>query len=99
MVLKRIGILSAGKILALLYACIGLIAGGIISLFATLGVFASLADKSLPGGPIIAAFMGLGALILMPLLYGSLGFLIGVVGSSIYNGLAKLVGGIELELK
>lgn len=99
MVLKRIGVLSAGKILALLYACIGFIAGCFVSLFATLGVFASLADKSLPGGPIIAAFMGIGALILMPILYGCLGFLIGVIGSSIYNGLSRLVGGIELDLR
>ena len=98
MVLKRIGVLSAGKVLALLYACIGFIAGCFVSLFATLGFFAALADKNLPG-PFVAAFLGLGALIMMPLLYGALGFLIGVVGSAIYNGLAKLVGGIELDLR
>jgi hypothetical protein len=98
MVLKRIGVLSAGKILALLYACLGFIAGCFISIFATLGLFASLADKNLPG-PFVAAFLGLGALIFMPVLYGSLGFLLGVIGSSIYNGLAKLIGGIELDLQ
>jgi len=97
MVLKRIGVLSAGKVLALLYACIGLIAGSFVALFATLGLMATLVDQSLP--PFIAAFFGLGALIFMPILYGCLGFLIGVIGSSIYNGLAKLVGGIELDLK
>jgi hypothetical protein len=98
MVLKRIGVLSAGKILALLYACLGFIAGCFISIFATLGLFATLADKGLPG-PFVAAFLGLGALIFMPILYGSLGFLIGVIGSSIYNGLAKLIGGIEFDLR
>lgn len=97
MVLKRIGVLSAGKILALLYACIGFIAGCFVALFATLGLLATLADSNLP--PFIAAFMGLGAIIFMPILYGCLGFLIGVIGSSIYNGLSKLVGGIELDLQ
>jgi hypothetical protein len=97
MVLKRIGVISAGKILALLYACIGFIVGGFVALFATLGLMTALVDSSLP--PFIAGFLGLGALIFMPLLYGALGFLIGVIGSSIYNGLARLVGGIELDLR
>jgi len=97
MVLKRIGVLSAGKILALLYACLGFIVGCFVSIFATLGLMATLVDQSLP--PFIAAFLGLGALIFMPVLYGGLGFLLGVIGSSIYNGLAKLIGGIELDLR
>jgi hypothetical protein len=98
MVLKRIGVLSAGKILALLYACIGFIVGSFVALFATLGLLATLAEKGLPG-PFVAAFLGLGAIIALPIFYGVLGFLIGVVGSAIYNGLAKLVGGIELDLR
>ena len=98
MVLKRIGVLSAGKILGMLYGIIGFIVGGFFSLFSLLGVFASAFEDGL-GGSLIAGLFGLGAIILLPLFYGVLGFVVGIVVSALYNGLAKLAGGIQLELE
>ncbi|MBK7643659.1 MAG: hypothetical protein IPJ19_11540 [Planctomycetes bacterium] len=37
------------------------------------------------------------AIVFLPLLYGFLGFLSGVLGAALYNLLAPIVGGIELE--
>ena len=37
--------------------------------------------------------------ILMPLLYGLMGFVIGAIGTLLYNLFAKWVGGFELEME
>lgn len=98
MKLKRIGVLSVGKVAALLYACMGLIGGLFLSLFSTLGLFA--AAQSDPDIPFfLGPFLGIGAVIFMPLFYGALGFIVGVIASAIYNGISAIVGGIELELE
>ena len=35
----------------------------------------------------------------MPVMYGLLGFVVGVIVSALYNGLSGLVGGVQLELE
>jgi hypothetical protein len=37
--------------------------------------------------------------ILMPVIYGVMGFIIGVIGAVIYNVVARWIGGIELEVE
>ena len=53
MVLKRVGVLSCGKIMGFLYAGIGLIAGGIFALVSLVGGVAGLAADE-AGGAIFA---------------------------------------------
>jgi hypothetical protein len=98
MVLKSIGVLSCGKLMGTMYACLGLIFGAFMSLISLIGVAAA------PGGPgnenaIGAAFVGVGAIIFLPIFYGVMGFIGGIISAAIYNVIAGFIGGIELELQ
>ncbi len=97
MKLKRIGVLSAGKVCALLYAAIGVIAGIFLSFFSTIGLFAAASAGDFP--TFLAPFLGLGSILVLPVFYGVMGFIVGVIGSAVYNGIASMIGGIELELE
>ena len=96
MVVRRINPLSLAKIAGLLYAIIGLIIGAFFSLL--FGVIGSLnpAQEEMPHG--IAMLMGAGSIITLPIVYGVLGFITTAVGAMIYNGLAGVVGGIEIDV-
>ncbi len=98
MVLKRVGVLSCGKIMGLLYVGIGLIAGVIFALASMVGEVAGLAADE-GGGAILALFFGVGAVIFLPVFYGVMGFISGVVSAFLYNLLAGWIGGIELEFE
>jgi hypothetical protein len=82
--------LKAGVVLAVLYFAGGLI-GAIIALpFLFLARAASQA--SVPGfSPVWLVFIPVG--------YGILGFIVGIIAAALYNLVAKLTGGIEFELK
>lgn len=84
--------MSAGKMLGLLYGVIGLIGGGIITLFSFFG-----SAFSNDGGSSSIIF-GIGAIILLPLVYGGLGFIGGLISGWIYNLVARIAGGIQIEL-
>jgi len=43
--------------------------------------------------------MGIGFMILMPLLYTLLGFVFGILGAFLYNLLGKWIGGFEMEFE
>jgi hypothetical protein len=40
-----------------------------------------------------------GMAILMPVIYGVMGFIGGVIGAAVYNLVARWIGGIELEVE
>jgi hypothetical protein len=96
MVVNRIKPLSLGKILGVLYACIGVLIG---LMFATLGSLfsAAAADQDTPGAGWIAG-MGFAAVIIAPIMYGLIGFIGGIIMAALYNLFAKMVGGVELEM-
>jgi len=102
MVVKRVGVLSVGKVFACLYALLGLIVGGIISLLALASALAGAAAGGAPPeaqhSGAVALVLGAGAIIIMPILYGLGGFLGGMIGAVLYNVAAAIVGGIEIEL-
>ncbi|MGD8376439.1 MAG: hypothetical protein PVF68_09885 [Acidobacteriota bacterium] len=98
MVVRSIGVLSCGKILGILYAAIGLLVGMFFSLFALVGGFAG-ALQGEPGGAILSFVFGVGAVFLLPIVYGIMGFLGGVITAVIYNLAAGAVGGLEVELE
>lgn len=97
-VIREIGVLSLGKVAGIVYACIGLIVGVIIALVSVLGGFAGLADEGGAAGGFIAMFLGAGAVFVLPIFYGVLGSLIGMLVAVIYNVAARLVGGIEITI-
>ncbi len=96
MVLRRIGVLSLAKIMGIIYAAIGLIIGFIVSFVALIGsvVGSRLTDSP---EPFVGLFLGVGAIIIFPIMYGLLGFIGGVIVSAVYNLVARLIGGLELE--
>ena len=100
--IKRIAPLQAGKMLGILYACLGLIFLPIFMLAAAAGAFAQHAQgaQGAPGAPaaVVAGIMfGMG--IFMPIIYGLMGFVFGIIGAAIYNLVARWVGGIEVEVE
>ena len=99
MVVKSVKPLSVAKIVGLLYALLGLLFGGLMSLVGLAGAFA-LPDT--PGGegfpPLFGAMFGIGAVLFMPIFYGCLGFISTLIGAVLYNVLAGAVGGIEVDV-
>jgi hypothetical protein len=97
MVLKSIGVMSAAKIVGVMYAALGLVAGlmfaGLSSMFAA----SAGSQPDFPGW--IAPIFGVGAIVIMPLVYGLCGFIGGAIGAVIYNAFAGMMGGLELRLE
>ena len=93
----RIGVLSLAKMLAVTYAFLGLFFGGVLSLFALMGAAVGGAAGG-DGGGIAAMILGVGAVVVLPIVYGCLGFVGGLIMAPLYNLVAKVVGGIEVEL-
>jgi hypothetical protein len=100
MVLKRIGVVSAGKFMGCMYGLLGLLIGGCVSLFSLIGAtaFQQGPARDQPGVGLALLGMGVAAIVVLPLLYGILGFLGGIIGAAIFNLVAYLVGGLEIEL-
>ena len=98
MVLKSVGVMSCGKIAGTLYGLMGVLIGGILALFSTLGL--ALGQGSSSQGPAwFAAIFGVGAIVFVPIVYGIMGFIGGLITALLYNLLAGFVGGIEMELQ
>jgi hypothetical protein len=98
MVLKSVGVMSLGKIAGTLYGLMGVLIGGILALFSTLGL--ALGQGSSSQAPAwFAAIFGVGAIVFVPIVYGIMGFIGGLITALLYNLLAGFVGGIEMELQ
>jgi hypothetical protein len=92
LVVKNIGVLSVAKMMGCLYAAIGLIIGGIISLISLVGAVAG------PGANAFPAVFGVLSIILIPLVYGIMGFIAGIIIAALYNVIAAVAGGIEMQV-
>ena len=95
MIIKRFEPLSVGKVAGLLYGAMGLVVGVIVSLAATIGGLAGHDTF----GALAGGLVGIGAVVLLPILYGGLGFVVAIIAAWLYNLAAGFVGGIEIELK
>jgi hypothetical protein len=97
-VLQRLGVLSTGKVMGIMYAILALIVAipyGLILLI----VGASTSGG--PGGGQMAgamAGMGICMVVLLPVIYGVAGFIGGIIMAALYNVVVRMVGGIEMEL-
>jgi|ERR1700722_10249909 len=91
-ILKSVGVMSIAKVTGLIYGCLGVIFVPFFLVVGLVGTFAG-ANKS----P-FAGIFGLIFAVLMPLLYGAMGFVMGAIGAFLYNLIAIRVGGLELEL-
>ena len=95
MEIKHISVLSAGKVMGIICAAIGLIAGVLILLFGSM--LGGLAAASGGEGGGIMAIGGVKGVILLPILYGIFGFIGGVIQAFVYNLAAGWVGGIRIQ--
>jgi hypothetical protein len=95
-VINRIGPLSVAKLAGTLYAILGLIFGAIVSLIALAGGMAASSDQ--PGAGAMGAIFGVGAVILLPILYGGLSFVMTLLMAALFNMTAKIVGGIQIDV-
>jgi len=96
MVLKSIGVMSAAKVVGVLYAVMGLLMGLVFGTLFSL-IPAMSADADMPRW--LAPMFGFGAIVFMPIVYGVMGFVGGAIAALIYNGLAGVIGGLELRLE
>ncbi len=94
--IKSIGVLSFAKISGLCYFALGLVFVPLFLLFAFVG--GAVARQT--GAPAaFAPVFGIVLAVLMPVLYGVMGFVFGAIAAFIYNLMAGWVGGIEVELQ
>ena len=85
-----------GKVLGILYAMLGLV---FVPFFLLMPVIAASLPPEQRGGMVALGAMGLGAAIFVPVMYGVMGFVMGVLGGVLYNLVAKWIGGIEVEVE
>jgi hypothetical protein len=96
--LKKIGALSLAKVQTIFMAVFGLFVG---LFYAILGLLISNLSADVQQE---AGLAGAGelftpwAILIMPIMYAIIGFVLGLICAWLYNLVAKLVGGIELEL-
>jgi len=95
MVLRRFGVLSLGKFMAVLYAIIGLIFGVLFALVSLIGGGMVGGDSGAMG--MLGGF-GLLSIVIFPVLYAIIGFIAGLIGGLLFNLTAKVSGGIEMDL-
>lgn len=95
--LKRLNPMSVAKLQGLLGVIGGLIVGILVAIFTSIAGSA-LQQAGGQGGSGLAFLGGVGAIVGMPIMYGVVGFIGGLIGAWLYNLVAKWVGGIEIEL-
>jgi hypothetical protein len=95
-VVREIGVVSVGKIMAIMYACMGLLVGAIVAMVSVLGGFAGMVNDGGAAAGFAGMFIGAGAVFVLPIFYGVLGGLVGMLSALIYNVAARVVGGIEI---
>ncbi len=87
----HIGVLFSAKLVAILMAFVGLLAG---VLYAGIGAIYDATRGSLNVGTVLA-FM---AIVGMPAVFAASGFVAGAIGAFLYNVFARWFGGIALEM-
>jgi hypothetical protein len=100
--IKRVAPLQTGKMMGVLYACMGLIFLPFFALAGVAGVFAQQTQQAQSPGTapaVIIAAMMFGFGIFMPVFYGVFGFIFGVISAAMYNLIARWIGGIEVEVE
>lgn len=82
--IRRFGVLQTAKVAGALYALLGLV---FVPVFLVMSMFMPRQEG-----------MGPGLALALPILYGVFGFIFAALGCAIYNLVAGLVGGVEVEL-
>lgn len=98
MVIRSVGVWSMAKMLAALYAGLGLLFGALLAGISLVGAGIAASGQDETGmPPWLGALFGVGAVVFLPLLYGLMGLVFGALTAVLYNLFAGMVGGIELN--
>ena len=98
--IKTVGVLSAAKMYGVLGLIMGLILGIIYFFIALLGsLMMSGGGRTSPGTGGSGFVYGLISLIASPILSGIGGFIGGAIIAFIYNIVAGMIGGVEIEVE
>ncbi|MBI4158758.1 hypothetical protein HY500_00695 [Candidatus Woesearchaeota archaeon] len=89
--IRKIDVLSVGKVAGIIYLVIGVFLSLLISLVPTVG------PGMMRAGYYGSMMYSGAAIILIPIIYGVVGFLGGVLGAFLYNTISSWIGPIELE--
>ncbi len=97
MTIKSVGVMSVARIAAAIYGIFGLIAGVLFSLAAVAGF--GLSQEVSESVSFMGPLFGLGAVIVLPVLYFVLGFLGGAIGAWVFNNAAAAMGGLQIVVE
>lgn len=95
MVINRVHPLSLAKIAAVLYAAMGLLIGIALGVYVSTGPFVNAPARAFPFG----MMFGGAAIVIMPIMYACLGFIGSLIMAFLYNVVAGVVGGVELDVE
>jgi len=104
-VLERIGVISLAKIMGMsglaIGLLIGLVYGGFIMIVGAGAAGAVASGEAPDAGPLAVLGIGggLAMIIFIPLMYGALSFVTGLVYGFVLNVMLRIGGGLELELR
>ncbi len=93
MEVKRFGVLSVGKVAGVLFALLEFILGSLMSLI-FLVCIAAIGEGNSSMAADMISFVVFGT-VLFPVIYG----IFGVVSALLYNVMARLIGGVEVDLE
>ena len=102
LMIRKFGVLSAAKIYGVMMLIISLLIsipyGLIIIVISLSGASMGRGSEALAvgGGGVIA---GLAIMIILPIVYAVFGFIFGAIGALVYNVLAGMIGGVEIEVE
>jgi hypothetical protein len=99
MVIRHIGVWSVARLYGGLCAAMGLLLGAFFALAAMAGGMAGAAEGSGLATGALGAMFGVGAIIILPLVYGVLGVIMGALTAALYNLFAGMFGGIEMDIQ
>lgn len=90
--IKRIGVKQTAKVAAVCYFLISLV------FVLPIGIVTLLLGSSSKGSAGFPAIFGGVFLLVLPVIYAVLGFVMVAISAALYNFVAKHVGGVEIEL-
>jgi hypothetical protein len=93
MEIKRIGVVSAAKIVGALYFSLGLIMGFFFACAGLLGLAAEASSEFADTSSVFFLVFACAT----PIVYGVIGAIMGAIGAAIYNVVAGVIGGLEIE--
>jgi hypothetical protein len=98
MVIRKVGIGSVVKVFGVLYGLLGFVFGAFFAMFALVGLgAASASNEDVPGW--LGSLFGIGAIVILPIVYGIMGAIGGVLMAALYNLVASITGGLEIEVQ